>query len=562
MNDKIHELMQTKEGRQILSKHSPSFFASYYLGYSYTNHQDRWLKLIDNLVTEGKKTNEKKKLLLLAPRDHGKSMLCVAVTLRALCLDRNTRILWLSKSMGQAEKRVRVCKNYLQSQKLIDDWASDEPFQRKNEDKWTSTQIYLNRTLNSIDPSVEAIGSGGSITGGHFDMIIIDDLEDEKTVFSATQRQKTRDWLRGTCMPMLTKGGTMVVVGTRKHYDDAYNMMIKDPTFQVVNTPAIIKWPKSYKHVIKEVDGRDLWQDVVIEGDYEVLWPEERGIKLLLKELYSAGSLSFTREFQNQVQSDADAIFKMQWLDQAKERGFFYSYGEIPPVERMVVVQAWDLALKTDKKSAEEQDSDYTVGITLGKDEKGNHYLLSMFRDRGLTPSQIYQAIIDEYNKFKKLCHVISIEKNNFGQLHTFTLQKNTDLPIREHVTTAGNKNSAWIGVPSLTTLFENGKMTMPSKTPEDLDRSDILCTELYGLGKEKHDDTVMCLWIAVSAMRDSDFQYSISIGDDYHIDAHGEKMASSNHNFNYHKHAESSSMQSLWESLSVDYDIDDDGEY
>ena len=102
----------------------------------------------------------------------------------------------------------------------------------------------------------------------------------------------------------------------------------------------------------------------------------------------------------------------------------------------------------------------------------------------------------------------------------------------------------------------------MPSKTPEDLDRSDILCTELYGLGKEKHDDTVMCLWIAVSAMRDSDFQYSISIGDDYHIDAHGEKMTSSNHNFNYHKHAESSSMQSLWESLSVDYDIDDDGEY
>ena len=157
--EQINLLMQTREGRQLLSRHSASFFATYYLGYSYTRHQDRWLKIIDDMVIEGKKTAEKKKLLLLAPRDHGKSMLCVAVTLRALCLDRNTRILWLSKSMGQAEKRVRVCKNYLQSERLIEDWASDEPFQRKNEDKWTSTQIYLNRSLNSIDPSIEAIGS-------------------------------------------------------------------------------------------------------------------------------------------------------------------------------------------------------------------------------------------------------------------------------------------------------------------------------------------------------------------------------------------------------------------
>ena len=93
-------------------------------------------------------------------------------------------------------------------------------------------------------------------------MIIIDDLEDEKTVFSATQRQKTRDWLRGTCMPMLTKGGTMVVVGTRKHYDDCYNMMMKDPTFKVVNTPAIIKWPKNYRHVLREEDGRAIWEDL------------------------------------------------------------------------------------------------------------------------------------------------------------------------------------------------------------------------------------------------------------------------------------------------------------
>jgi hypothetical protein len=155
------------------------------------------------------------------------------------------------------------------------------------------------------------------------------------------------------------------------------------------------------------------------------------------------------------------------------------------------------------------------------------------------------------------MCHVISIEKNNFGQLHTFTLQKNTDLPVKEHVTSAGNKNSAWIGVPSLSTLFENGKMVLPSKTPEDRDKSDILCQELYGLGKEKHDDTVMCLWIAVSAMRDSDFQYSIAVGDTM-LDAFGEKQAVQN-GLAYSKVAQRENLQSLWDSLDVDYDIGDD---
>ena len=42
----------------------------------------------------------------------------------------------------------------------------------------------------------------------------------------------------------------------------------------------------------------------------------------------------------------------------------------------------------------------------------------------------------------------------------------------------------------------------------------DVLCHELWGLGREKHDDTVMALWIAEVQLRKSAFVHRVSFGD------------------------------------------------
>jgi hypothetical protein len=57
--------------------------------------------------------------------------------------------------------------------------------------------------------------------------------------------------------------------------------------------------------------------------------------------------------------------------------------------------------------------------------------------------------------------------------------------------------------------------------------------------------------------MRDSDFQYSIAVGDTM-LDAFGEKQAVQN-GLAYSKVAQRENLQSLWDSLDVDYDIGDD---
>jgi phage terminase large subunit-like protein len=275
-----------------------------------------------------------------------------------------------------------------------------------------------------------------------------------------------------------------------------------------------------------------------------VLWTEQRPIEYLLKEKMAIGSLLFTREFMNQVQSDENAAFKWEWLERAKEKGEHYSFGEIPAVDQLQVVQGWDLALITDAKRAEKQDGDYTVGCTWGKDQDGNRYLLSMVRARGVTPNALKALIVHEYERFQEFVTCVMIEKNAFGQLHLLNLQQTTDLPLRQHLTTAGAKSSPWTGVPALSALFENGKIVLPYREEETQRLVDVLCRELYGLGKEKHDDTAMSLWIAECAMKNASFQYAVSFGEDTEYDMFGRSTT------NYTKDAETEHLSGLWSNF------------
>lgn len=552
----VKQLLSTTKGRRALSKASPAFFVQYYLKYEHADHQSAWLQECERLIKKAKTENSKEKLLLLAPRDHGKSWLSIALTVRALCLDRSTKILWISASAGQAEKRLRMVKQFLESERVIADWASDDmpPF-KKEDSKWVQTQIYVVRPDESVDPSVEATGSGGSITGGHVDMIIMDDLEDNNTTYSSGVREKTREWLRGTVQPMLSRGGFMLVVGTRKHHDDVYHHMIKDPTFNVRNDPAILQMPESYSFEMGlDATGRDIIKNVIVSGASKVLW-DKRPIEYLLKEKQTVGSLLFAREFQNMVQSDDSAAFKTEWLERAKNAGSLKALHEVPLADELFIVQGWDLSLMTDPKKADDQDGDYSVGTTWARDKYGNRYLINQVRVRGLTPTALQSLIISEYEKYKQLVRCVMIEKNAFGQLHLLALQSKTDMPIKPHLTTAGNKSSPWTGVPSLAALFENNKVFLPYRDPESKRVVDILCQELYGLGKEKHDDTVMSLWIAECAIKSASFQYSASFGDDMMLDSFGRTMSSTEL---YEADVEEAHMNKLWASLGID-DIDAD---
>ena len=87
-------------------------------------------------------------------------------------------------------------------------------------------------------------GSGGAVTGTHFDLVLADDLESDATVYTASQRDKTKRWFRATVLPMLTRGGLIVTIGTSVARQLRRNTKMISPTSStaspmVVNTARI-----------------------------------------------------------------------------------------------------------------------------------------------------------------------------------------------------------------------------------------------------------------------------------------------------------------------------------
>lgn len=531
------DVVTTAAGRRTISEHSPAYFDSYYCGMRWAAHRERWLSTLATLRSETRAAMRKVKLLLLAPRDHGKTESGITFVTREIVRDRNVRILWIAEAAVAAKKRVRRVKRLLQSAKIQEDWCSGPdgtrygPLRVTADDKWTESMIYVHRQIESVDPTLEAVGAGGTVTGGHFDIIVIDDLETDRSTYTAAEREKTRAWLKGTIYPMLVRGGLLVTIGTRKHHDDAYAHMLKDPTFRVIKDPAIVQWPRrvdpatgkelpgwAYTYGI-DTDGRRICTGVEVLGPSEVLWPEERPIDYLLLEREGSSPSIFAREFQHEVQDDSTALIRWAWLERAWERGAALSYYERPPDLRdnwLDTVNGWDLSLVTDKKHAEQHNTDYTVGVGWAKDLDGNRFLVGLHRERGVTPARHRTVMVKEYKRLETAGmrpRVVPVEHNNFGELVHLGIQKTTDLPLRKHVTTGDKKADVYDGVPALAALFENDKVVLPSKTDEDKELSRLVMNELWGIGKEAHDDIPMALWISELQHRKGTFRHRVAVG-------------------------------------------------
>lgn len=536
-------LDRSPAARREVALNSPAFWSTYYCGNGYAEHQERWLEEIIDLRVEARLTTlpgydgppEKRKLLLLGPRKHGKTVVAAAAAAQFVAEDRNIRILFVGESAAVARKRLAYVKQLLLKPQVQEDWCSDPdagygpllPKRRNPLDntKWDETAIRVLRSDAAVDATIEAVGLGGAVTGGHFDIIILDDPESDDSVQSPTQRAKNRQWLATTVNPMLNPGGLMLVIGTRKHHDDLYAHLKKDATFRLIEdpairSPAIGEWADRFTPVYEaDEHGIDRLVRIELHGEWDVLWPEHRPAQWLLAERESIGSRNFNREFMHVVTDDGSALFKLAHLETAKQRGATIVLPGTDPSrprggpwpERLLVVQFWDPAFVVDKAKAEKGDSDFGVGICLGVDVRNrDRYILELDRHRGdswtdkkLRVMRMYRRWAPPTGEFNQnivdmvdngWAYVVGMEANNGGALLGVTTGEDADIPL-VLPWTGENKHSAYSGVPGLSNLLERGKMIFPSGNAATRETIDILAGELHQLGTAAHDDTVMALW-------------------------------------------------------------------
>jgi phage terminase large subunit-like protein len=464
----LHKPYSEKSLRAALRDHKrlalsdPCYFGIYYLGLEYHHCQHEWTKHF-----------QKSRFFHAAPRDHGKSVIySFLLPMWQLCRNPNIRIVLVSKTAELSMRFIGAIQREIETNKKIrGDFGHLKP-KDPPPLRWNSRQLYCRRTKNIREPSIRALSVLGSCTGLRSDLTILDDPVDSSMCRTSGMREKVWQWFLSELTPILEPEGQQLVIGTRKHFDDLYSRLMDNPAYQTLIEKAIVD-----------------------EEKRQTLMPKKWSYARLVQDRKELGSVIFNREKQNEVIDEETALFQLSWLQACRDSSLCMGQ---KPKGLTAVYQGIDLAMVTSRKKAEEKDSDYTVILTLGLKEDGTRIVLDYFRQRGLTPDGVTRAIVREAQKWKPFR--IMMENNLFQKIYELELIRKTDLPIRGHTTTR-KKADPYEGVPSLSTLFENRKILLPTGDPESREKTELMIQEFHGLGVEKHDDLVMALWLANRAI-------------------------------------------------------------
>lgn len=406
-----------------------------------------------------------KHILELHPREHGKSEAAsVVVPSWAALRNPNIRIAIISMSSTLAKKKLAQCKEIIQR------W-SNKYNRRILENK--STRLTLQRSANHSEGTIEATGMGGSITGGHYDLIIFDDILSWDNQRTETQRNTTEQRFKDY-MNLGSRGETaFVVIGTRKHPEDLYSGLIENPLWDANVTEAIQDWSvienKEYTLVVENknsgsareipgeelhtIDGRDerIIDVNINREDVEVLWPERWPIESLVKNMLSTqlsgeeGMLVWRRENQNDAQAMEGQVLSLDMINYvSKLRKTWEKYSWYAGL---------DPAIEDDPEKAAQNDTDYWgLGVIAYDREEDTSYLHRVSRRRGMTLAKAISWVKDELSEYN-ISRVL-VESN---QAQRWFVQSAKDKGLRvDKTSSADSKKERIINMAS---RFETGKV-------------------------------------------------------------------------------------------------------
>ena len=198
-----------------------------------------------------------KRLLINVPPEHAKStVITVNYCVYRIAMDPNVKITIVSKTRERAMEYLYSIKQRLSHER----WSKLQAIYgsaggwKEDADTWKADRIYLSRDSTEKDPTVQALGIGGQITGARSNLIILDDVV---TTANAHEWEKQLLWLQRDVITRLGDYGKLLIVGTRIAPNDLYRE-IRNPEhwsggtspFTYFAMPAVLEFyddPKDWK---------------------------------------------------------------------------------------------------------------------------------------------------------------------------------------------------------------------------------------------------------------------------------------------------------------------------
>lgn len=374
--------------------------------------------------------------LILMPRGHLKSTIgTIAYTLWRIYRNPNIRILVACNLQGLAYSFIRELRSYFENQDLEAVWANrphingsllprlqaksrDRNFQGDTEAEdrkviWNNVALQVVRDKNYKEPTVFATSVGSTVTGQHYDLVILDDLIDFKNVESETKKEAVEAWISDiesvlnppevtyiqcsdkTKIPEIL-GGEIIVTGTRYAVDDYYGQILEKAEEMSYN-----------------VFSRNIYKNNR-NADDGYLWHERRNAKWENNMRATTPPRKFASQYLNQVYEKDHALFNTRAITIVDRASAFKSNGRCcftTPSGRTEVLNA---IIALDPAFSSSKTGDDCAIVVGGKLSDGSVVLLDAAVDR-MEAATVVKTVREFATKWNTLR--LYFEQNGVGML-------------------------------------------------------------------------------------------------------------------------------------------------
>lgn len=449
--------------------------ASVVLGYGeqvpVREHAHRGLCRIIEGKTGHPAIDERHVYKLELPRDWGKTtMLTRAHVVQLIAGNPNISILLCNEKAENAMDFLSAIKWHFESNDFFRALFPEIIPPDFNATTWSAKRIVVPRTTGRSEPTVFIVGVGGTVTGMHPDVIIVDDMISREAMENARAgswqiMHQTNRWINQ--LPALIskqyKRWRIYFVGTRWWHGDSYEHV--DLAFGYGETARVynmrIPMPDGTMQVLPISVAGDLvtFKRAAIENGRSA-FPEKWSLEDLAK-LRLRDEALFACNYMNQPADERTSTFKESWLryyEWINEHQF--TYIDQSGAHRVTEINNLDIQFFVDpggfaKKQME--DRARPAVVVVGDDFKGMFLVLDVYNEH-----DTYLACIEHICSWVTRYNPRKIVVENAGQQIVFidllrrTLRERGLLTIVEEVKT-GQTNKD-VRILSLEPYFQRGQ--------------------------------------------------------------------------------------------------------
>jgi predicted phage terminase large subunit-like protein len=397
------------------------------------------------------------RLIICAPRDHGKTSQIIGRVIYELGRDPNLRIKIACASDGRAKERLfEVSQNILYNARVKEVFPHMEP---DPDAQWNVHKVHVRRDAKHRDASIEALGITSTATGGRCDLLIADDVVDRRNAlsFPALREQIKMAWL-ADWTNLLEPDSKVWAICTLWHKDDLNHMLMDNPAY----TTLFYAIPPDFG---------SMWTDK---------WPEHE-LRMRHREI---GTVEFNRGFRNQAVDTESQMVQESWLHY-KDLNTDPEFNERLPF--MEFFTSYDTAGSPTGSASQDYSSACIIAVDI---ERKKIYVVDAWHQR-LTIKKMASIVKKEAAKYFPFR--ILIEKIGQSSLDEWVLNDYPELTGTVEVTKP-RVNKA-IRLLAVTPLLEMGNVIFdkhldPNNSQWEPGRGSLIL-ELMDFPFSKHDDMV-----------------------------------------------------------------------